>query len=111
MPLTSREDDARRSRHVVTLGEGISRCLRGLGIEDKHREQQALLAFQSAVGELVGQAVAENVEAKEIRKGELVVMVRQDALRHRLLFERDRIQNCLNEAVGGNVVRSIRFGR
>ena len=111
MLLTSREDDARRARHIVTLGEGISRCLRGLGIEDKHREQQALLAFQSAVGELVGQAVAENVEAKEIRKGELVVMVRQDALRHRLLFERDRIQNCLNEASGGSVVRSIRFGR
>ena len=70
-----------------------------------------MLAFQSVVGEVVGQAVAENVEAKEIRKGELVVMVRQDALRHRLLFERDRIQNCLNEASGGSVVRSIRFGR
>ena len=111
MLLTSREDDARRSRHVVTLGEGIGRCLRGLGIEEKHREQRAVLAFQSVVGEIVGKAAAENVEAKEIRKGELVVMVRQDALRHRLLFERDRIQNCLNEAAGGNVVRSIRFWR
>ena len=111
MLLTSREDDARRSRHVVTLGEGIGRCLRGLGIEEKYREQRAVLAFQSVVGEVVGKAAAENVEAKEIRKGELVVMVRQDALRHRLLFERDRIQNCLNEASGGSVVRSIRFGQ
>jgi predicted nucleic acid-binding Zn ribbon protein len=111
MLLTTKQDDAQRARCVVTLGDGIRHCLRGLGLEEKNREQRAVLAFGSVVSEVVGEVAAANATATEIRKGKLLVSVRKDALRHRLLFERDRIQNCLNEAAGGNVVRSIRFGR
>lgn len=105
----SKRDDALRSRVTVPLGEGIKHCLRGLGIEGKIREERAVLAFPGIVQEIIGKEMA--AEVVNLRNGELTVSVRHDALRHRLLFERDRLQNCLNEAAGSNVVRSIRFGR
>ena len=69
------------------------------------------MAWQSAAAGVVGDELASKTRASSIKNGDLTVAVEQDALRHRLLFERDRICGLINELVGRDVVRSIRFGR
>ena len=93
------------------LGEALRRAISDLGISDQLDDQRAILAWSEVAREVVGDGLAAQTRATSIRSGELSIAVGQDALRHRLLFERDRIRASINERVGRNVVRSVRFGR
>ncbi len=95
----------------VSLGDGLRRVIDELGIETKILEQRALLLWPVVVAEVVGEVGGQVTRPDTIRRGELRVLVRQDAWRHRLLFERERIRERLNRSVGREVVRSIRFGK
>ncbi len=95
----------------VSLGEGLRRVIAELGIETKILEERAVMLWSEVVAEVVGEGGAQMTRPEGIRRGELLVAVKQDAWRHRLLFERERIRERLNRSVGQEVVRSIRFGR
>ena len=95
---------------TVTLGQALNAAIRGLGIDAKLLEQRALMLLPEVIDEITGLPDAIAGPA-EIHRGELVIRIRHDAMRHRLLFERHRIQAGLNEALGRDVVTSIRFGR
>lgn len=93
---------------AVALGEALGAAIRGLGIDAKLLEQRALTLLPEVIDEITGlpDAIARSAE---IHRGELVIRISQHAVRHRLLFERHRIQEKLNEALGREVVTSIRF--
>ena len=93
----------------MPLGEGIRRLIASLGLETRLLEQRVLRLWADVATELTGQAVAQETRPETIRRGELLISVRQDALRHRLFFDRERIRKQLNRAVGREVVQSIRF--
>ena len=95
----------------MPLAEGIRLAIAALGIETKILEQRALLLWPQAVQETAGEEAVRATRPDAIRRGELRVSVRQDAWRHRLLFEREHIRQRLNRLVGREVVQSIRFGR
>ncbi len=95
---------------VVALGAALEAGIRGLGIDAKLLEQRALMLLPEMIDEITGLPDA-MARPAEIHRGELVIWIGQHAVRHRLLFERHRIQAGLNEALGRDVVTSIRFGR
>jgi hypothetical protein len=95
---------------TVPLDVALREAVRALGIEVQLLEQRALMLLPEVINEFSGVPDA-MARTAEIRRGELVIWIRQHAVRHRLLFERHRIQARLNEAVGRDVVTSIRFGR
>lgn len=95
---------------TVTLREALAEAVRALGIGEKLLEQRALMLLPEVIDELTG-VPDPMARPAEIRRGELVIWIRQDAVRHRLSIERHRIQSGLNEALGREVVTSIRFGR
>lgn len=95
---------------TVTLREALGEAVRALGIGKKLLEQRALMLLPELIDELTG-VPDPMARPAEIRRGELVIWIRQDAVRHRLSIERRRIQSRLNEALGREVVTSIRFGR
>ena len=96
---------------TVTLREALGEAVRALGIGKKLREQRALMLLPELIDELTGGLPDPMARPAEIRRGELVIWIRQDAVRHRLSIERHRLQSMLNEALGREVVTSIRFGR
>jgi predicted nucleic acid-binding Zn ribbon protein len=103
--------DKNRAGAVMGLGEALRRAIAELGISDQLDDHRALLAWPEVAREVVGDSLAEKTRATALRAGELSIAVGQDALRHRLLFERERIRERINERVGRNVVHSVRFGR
>lgn len=96
-----------KSCESVTIGKAIHQVLNNLGLTQKFREQRVLSLWSQVVGE----RIAEVTHADAIRRGELYVSVIHDTWRHRLLFERENIQKRLNDAVGNDTVRIIRFTR
>ena len=100
-----------RQSRTTGLGEALRLAIADLGVGAKLMEQRALLAWQEAAVAVVGEALAGGTRAKSIRNGEMTVAVQHDALRHRLLFERERLCSTINERLGRQVVQSIRFGR
>ncbi len=95
---------------TVTLREALAAAVRALGIGTKLLEQRALMLLPELIDELTGVPDA-MARPAEIRKGELVIRITHDAVRHRLSIERHRIQARLNKALGREVVTSIRFRR
>ena len=95
---------------TVTLREALAEAVRALGIGARLQEQRALMLLPELIDELTG-VPDPMARPAEIRQGELVIRITQDAVRHRLSIERHRIQARLNEALGREVVTSIRFGR
>ena len=104
-PLRRGKDKRGRRAEPISLGEGLQKAIARLGIENKLREHRVLLLWP----QVVGARVAGVTRADLVRRGELLVAVTQDVWRHRLIFERETIRKRLNEAVGAEVIRSIRF--
>ncbi len=95
----------RAAPEPMPLEACLKRTLSNLGLDERLRIQRVLTAWS----DVVGTAIAEAAEPVSIHQGELLVSVVNDSWRHRLTFERERIRLALNEAVGGDVVRFIRF--
>ena len=106
-------DQARLSHRsgagIVALGEALRQAVQALGIETRLLEERAVMLLPEVMNEFSGVPDA-MARSAEIRRGELVIWIKHHAVRHRLLFERDRIQARLNAALGREVVTSIRFG-
>jgi predicted nucleic acid-binding Zn ribbon protein len=95
----------RQSSQTKDLGGAIQQLIDGLGIRQKIAEYDAVLQWESLVGEHIAKATT----AVKIVKGVLVVRVRSSAWRNELLLRKSEIIHSLNTALGGDVVKDIRF--
>ena len=95
----------------MALGDGLRRLVASLGIGARLRDERALRLWPVVADALLGASVAPGCKALRIRRGELLVSVAEDAVRHRVLMERGRLVDALNRAVGSEQVSSIRLVR
>jgi predicted nucleic acid-binding Zn ribbon protein len=87
------------------MSSALDELVKGLGIEKKLREYDAVVYWESAVGE----QIAKMTKATRIEKGVLFVSVRTSTWRNELTLRKKEIVNKLNGVVGNNVVKDIRF--
>lgn len=93
------------TQRTVSIGDAIQGSIEKLGLAAKFQEQRALSMWP----EIVGEQVADITEAYRIKHGELLVSVQNATWRYHLMFERDNYRKQLNDALGREVVRLIRF--
>jgi predicted nucleic acid-binding Zn ribbon protein len=80
-------------------------ALRRMGIRRAVREVQ----LQDAFAEVVGPAVSPLCRAVSLDRGALLVATAHTALAHQLQLEAPRIIHALNQRVGENTVKRLRF--
>ncbi len=96
---------SRRSSHSKDLGSSIQQLVGELGIRQKLSEYEAVLQWESLVGEHIAKAAT----AAKITKGVLVVRVRSSTWRNELSLRKNEIIGTLNRGLGQDVVKDIRF--
>ncbi|MBV8195640.1 MAG: DUF721 domain-containing protein [Candidatus Dormibacteraeota bacterium] len=84
----------------------IDPALRGLGVRGRVREAQ----LRDALATVVGPALAPLCRAERLERGTLLIATANSALSHQLQLETPRIIAALNEAIGVQAVRRLRFG-
>ena len=87
------------------ISDILDPALRRLGIRRAVREVQ----LQDAFAEVVGPAVAPLCRALSLDRGALLVATAHTALAHQLQLEAPRIIHALNQRVGDNTVKRLRF--
>ena len=87
------------------LGPAIEDLLRSLGITRRIKEYDAVAQWAEAVG----QQVARVTEAQSIKKGILLVRVSNGPWRNELQILKPEIIRKLNESLGEELVKDIRF--
>lgn len=87
------------------LGDLLARSLKEMGLEPKVRERQALAMW----AEVVGPQIAAASTARDVRDGVLFVSCKSSAWSNELAFHKSEIVGRLNEAVGGEAIKDIRF--
>ncbi|GJQ20258.1 MAG: hypothetical protein HBSIN02_06130 [Bacteroidia bacterium] len=90
---------------MQVLGRALEEFIRSLGLQKKIREYDAVLRWNEAVGE----RVARVAEAYAIRKGVLFVRVSSGPWRGELQVLKSEIRTKLNQLLGEEIVKDIRF--
>ena len=96
---------SRQSSHSQDLGSSIRRLLEDLGIRKRLAEYEAVVQWDS----LVGDHIAKAASAVRITKGVLFVRVRNSVWRNELSLRKQEIMNTVNAGLGEEVVKDIRF--
>ncbi len=96
---------SRPSSPFRDVGSSIRELVNDLGIGRKIAEYEAVLQWESVVGEHIARAA----EAVKIVKGVLVVKVRSSTWRNELSLRKKEIIGSLNKALGEDIVKDIRF--
>lgn len=79
--------------------------LQRFGIDNAISQNNALNIWQ----EVVGDVVAQNAVADRVEHGVVIVKVSSATWRQELFFKKDDIIRKLNNKIGKNVIRDIRF--
>ena len=93
------------TQHTVTIGDAIRHAVEKLGLTTKFQEQRALSLWP----QIVGEQISEVTEAYRIHHGELLVSIKHATWRYHLMFERENFRKKINDTLGSEVVRLIRF--
>ncbi len=96
---------SRQSSRSKDLGSSIQQLVEDLGIQRKLAEYEAVVQWDSLVGEHIAKAAS----AVRITKGVLLVKVRNSVWRNELSLRKQEIINTLNAGLGQEVVKDIRF--
>lgn len=88
-----------------TVGQAIEELAQNFGIRSKLQQYEAVNQWAS----IVGQHIAKESEAVRIEKGVLIVRVRTGVWRNELNMRKQEIIDRLNQAIGNEVVKDIRF--
>ncbi len=59
--------------------------------------------------EIVGKAVAENTQAESVEHGVLTIKTSSSAWRQELMFQKSEIVSKINERIGNNTIKDIKF--
>jgi predicted nucleic acid-binding Zn ribbon protein len=99
----SRNDN--RANRTEALSGSLESALKGLGLRERLREYDVLNKWEDVVGE----QIARNTAARTIEKGILLVEVSTGAWRQELHMRKADIIKRLNEVLGTEVVKDIKF--
>lgn len=92
-------------RGMEQVGVTLERTLKRLGLARRVRERMALVIW----GEVVGAPAARNTRPVLVRRGELLVQVSSSTWAQELSLMRAHLVARLNDRLGGEVIRDIRF--
>jgi predicted nucleic acid-binding Zn ribbon protein len=95
----------RKPSQIKDVGSSIRQLVDELGIREKIAEYDAVLQWESLVGEHIAKAAS----AVKIVKGVLFVKVKSSAWRNELSLRKQEIIGTLNAALGQEIVKDIRF--
>jgi predicted nucleic acid-binding Zn ribbon protein len=95
----------RRQSSTKSLSAALDGLVRDIGIEQKLTEYRAITEW----GEIVGEHIARQTTPTRISKGVLVVRVRTSTWRNELTLRKKEITKKINDALGADVVKEIRF--
>jgi predicted nucleic acid-binding Zn ribbon protein len=90
---------------TLPLGDVLKRLVDDLGIASKINEYDAVLQWDSIVGE----HIAKVAQAERILQGVLVVRVKTSTWRHELNMRKQEMISLLNRSLKVDVVKDIRF--
>lgn len=102
-PADSSRDDA--STQALAVGALLDGVLSDLGVADKVRECQALLAWE----EVAGPHVADKARALRVHRGRLELAVPSAVWRTHLSFSKQQLLQRLNQRLGRRVIRDLVF--
>ena len=90
---------------MQSLKTAIDSMLRKFGIENAIAQNNVLNIWN----EIVGEKVAKNTEPDRVEHGVVIVKVSSPTWRQELFLQKKEIINKINNTVGKNVIRDIRF--
>ena len=90
---------------VKPLGSALEELVKGLGIQKKLREYDAVVCWESVVGE----RIAKMTTATRILQGVLFVHVQTSTWRNELKLRKKEIIDKLNAVIGIDMVKDIKF--
>ncbi len=96
---------SRPSSHSRDLGSSLDRLVDELGIRRKLSEYDAVLQWESLVGEHIARAAS----AVRIANGILIVRAKTSTWRNELSLRKSEIIKTINAGLGRDVVKDIRF--
>jgi predicted nucleic acid-binding Zn ribbon protein len=95
----------RGSSRTKSIGDAIEELVAQLGIKKKLHEQDAFVVWDEAVGERIA-AIAKPMR---MIRGTLIVGVKSGAWRNELSMRKQEIVRRLNELLGDETVKDIKF--
>jgi predicted nucleic acid-binding Zn ribbon protein len=96
---------ARGSSRTKSVGDAIEELIVQLGIKKKLHEQDAFVVW----GEAVGERIARVATPTGMRRGVLIVSVKSGVWRNELSMRKQEIVRRINELLGGEIVKDIKF--
>jgi predicted nucleic acid-binding Zn ribbon protein len=96
---------ARGFSRTKSLGDVIEELIARLGIKKKLHEQDAFVVWDEAVGE----RIAKIATPTRMLRGTLIVSVKSGAWRNELSMRKQEIVGRINELLGGEIVKDIKF--
>ena len=95
----------RGSSHTKSVGDAIEELIAQLGIKKKLHEQDAFVVWDEAVG----QRIAKIATPTRMLRGTLIVSVKSGAWRNELSMRKHEVLRRINELLGGEIVKDIKF--
>lgn len=90
---------------IKPIGSALDELVKGLGIQKKLQEYDAVVYWESVVGERIAQMTT----ATRILQGVLYVHVKTSTWRNELTLRKKEIIDKLNVVIGIDIVKDIRF--
>jgi predicted nucleic acid-binding Zn ribbon protein len=90
---------------IKTIGPAIDKLVRGLGIQKKLQEYDAVVYWENVVGERIAQMTTPT----RILQGVLFVHVKTSTWRNELTLRKKEIIDKLNIVIGIDTVKDIKF--
>jgi predicted nucleic acid-binding Zn ribbon protein len=90
---------------MQSLKIAIDSMLRKFGIENAIAQNNALNIWS----EIVGEKVAKHTEPDRVEHGIMIIKVSSPTWRQELYFQKTEIIKKINNKIGRNVIRDIRF--
>jgi len=90
---------------MQSLKIAIDSMLKRFGIDNAIAQNKALNNWN----EIVGERVARNTQPDKVEHGVIFVKVSSSTWRQKLYFQKKEILQKINNAIGKNVIRDIRF--
>jgi predicted nucleic acid-binding Zn ribbon protein len=87
------------------VGEAIEELVTQLGIKKKLHEQDAFVVWDEAVGERIAKVAIPT----RILRGTLIVSVKSGPWRNELNMRKQEVVRRINELLGGEIVKDIKF--
>jgi predicted nucleic acid-binding Zn ribbon protein len=94
-----------KKQSIKTVGGALDELIGGLGIKSKLQEYDAVVSWEVVVGERIAQMTT----AVKITQGILFVRVRTSTWRNELTMRKTQIKDKLNEYIGNETVKDIKF--